>query len=156
MLPFSDALRLLSYLPEWIEGGTAQQTELSCRTAVLLLRLHHAQLVATAGARPVLLRLKRRLRPAVQVGGRDWALASGPPLHTRQVADPTRIDDRTHPSLGPSLQALKDTAGFNAAGLQHLQRLAKERAAGGALDDGEAGDYGADALLPAKKALRRE
>jgi U3 small nucleolar RNA-associated protein 12 len=90
MLPFSDALRLLTYLPEWLQqhaGGA--HAELSCRTAVLLLRLHHAQLIATAGARHVLLKLRRYLRPAVQ--------------------------------------ALKDTMGFNAAGLRHIQRLVKER-----------------------------
>ena len=121
MLPFSDALRLLTYLPEWLEvgsgagagrGGSAH-AELSCRTAVLLLRLHHAQLVATAGARPVLLRLQRYLRPAVQ--------------------------------------ALKDTAGFNVAGLQHLLRLARERATGLADNDDEG-----DAMQTAKRALRRE
>ena len=80
MLPFSDALRLLSYLPNWIEAGTAQQTELSCRTAVLLLRLHHAQLVATAGARPVLLRLQKRLRPAVQVSRAEECCGDGRPF----------------------------------------------------------------------------
>lgn len=65
MLPFSDALRLLAYLPSWLEPGAAA-AETACRVAVLLLRLHHAALVSTAGARPVLVALQRRLRPAVQ------------------------------------------------------------------------------------------
>jgi U3 small nucleolar RNA-associated protein 12 len=40
--------------------------ELACRVAGLLLRIHHGQLVATPGARHTLLRLHRRLRPALQ------------------------------------------------------------------------------------------
>jgi U3 small nucleolar RNA-associated protein 12 len=40
--------------------------ELSCRTAALLLRLHHAQLVAAPSARPALIALQARLRPALQ------------------------------------------------------------------------------------------
>eukprot|EP00983_Pelagomonas_calceolata_P054757 1143845-Pelagomonas_calceolata.AAC.5 len=64
MLPFTDALRLLGYLPTWLEQGSA--IELSTRVAVLLLRLHHSQLVATASARPLLLKLHKRLHPAVQ------------------------------------------------------------------------------------------
>jgi hypothetical protein len=47
-------------------------------------------------------------------------------------------------SLRPSVQGLKDTAGFNLAALRHLQRQARERA-------GVAGDP--DALTPAKRAL---
>lgn len=117
MLPFSDALRLLSYLPDWLERGTnagASHAELSCRTAVLLLRLHHAQLVATASARPVLLRLQRFLRPAVQ--------------------------------------SLKDTAGFNIAGLQHLQRTVKEQSSL-AMEEDDGTD---EVTLLAKKVLRKE
>lgn len=34
--------------------------------ATLLLRIHHSQLVATPGARHVLVRLHKRLRPALQ------------------------------------------------------------------------------------------
>ncbi len=37
-----------------------------CRVSVLLLRLHHTQLVATPGARHVLVKLQRRLRTAMQ------------------------------------------------------------------------------------------
>ncbi len=109
MLPFSDALRLLSYLPEWLEQRSGSHAELACRVAVLLLRLHHAQLVSTASARPVLVRLQRHLRPSVQ--------------------------------------AIKDLAGFNSAALQHLQRQVRERA-------GVVGDV--DLLLPAKKALGKD
>jgi U3 small nucleolar RNA-associated protein 12 len=57
-------LLLPSLLP--CQGG---QAELACRVAVLLLRLHHAQFVATPGARHVLVKLQRRLRTAMQVGG---------------------------------------------------------------------------------------
>ncbi|GFR42436.1 hypothetical protein Agub_g3341 [Astrephomene gubernaculifera] len=65
MLPFADALRLLGYLPKWLEaGGTA--VELTVRLAVLVVRLHQGQLAATAAARPVLMRLQRRLRAAAQ------------------------------------------------------------------------------------------
>jgi U3 small nucleolar RNA-associated protein 12 len=65
MLPFTDVLRLMGYLPSWLEEGSA--VELTTRVAALLLRLHHTQLVATASARPMLLRLHERLHPAVQV-----------------------------------------------------------------------------------------
>jgi U3 small nucleolar RNA-associated protein 12 len=44
----------------------APQVELSCRVAVLLLRLHHAQLMATPGARGTLVQLHTRLRSALQ------------------------------------------------------------------------------------------
>ena len=69
--------------------------------------------MATASARPVLLKLQRYLRPAVQ--------------------------------------SLKDTTGFNIAGLRHLQRAAKERSAM-ALD----ADDGLDAMAAARKVLRKE
>ncbi|KAG1662756.1 hypothetical protein FOA52_006781 [Chlamydomonas sp. UWO 241] len=108
MLPFSDALRLLSYLPAWLFASGGSQTELATRVAVLLLRLHHTQLVATAAARPVMVKLRRSLRPSVQ--------------------------------------GLKDTAGFNLAALRHLQRQARERS-------GVAGET--DALTPAKRALAK-
>ena len=39
---------------------------MACRVAVLLLRLHHNQLVATSGARPVMVRLQKHLRSSVQ------------------------------------------------------------------------------------------
>ena len=115
MLPFNDALSLLSYIPEWIGGkggpdsslgGKAlkrgqeskgqrrvaaggHHIELACRAAVLLLRLHHSQLVATSSARHILLNLSKYLRPGIQ--------------------------------------ALKDLAGFNLAALGHLQRTQKDR-----------------------------
>ncbi len=67
----------------------ARQVELCCRVAALLVRLHHAQLVATPGARGPLVALQRLLR--ARTGG------------------------------------LKDVLGFNMAGIEHLQRLLKER-----------------------------
>eukprot|EP00798_Chlamydomonas_sp_ICE-L_P003606 gene3606-13690_t len=65
MLPFNDALRLITYLSKWLDDGAAQ-IELTCRVAVLLLRLHHSQLVSTPSARPMLQQLRRRLRTGVQ------------------------------------------------------------------------------------------
>ncbi|GIL45803.1 hypothetical protein Vafri_2953 [Volvox africanus] len=65
MMPFADALRLLGYLSQWLQGG-GTAVELSVRLAVLLVRLHQGQLAATAAARPVLLALQRRLRGAAQ------------------------------------------------------------------------------------------
>lgn len=65
MLPFADALRLLGYLLRWLEAG-GPAVELTVRLAVLLVRLHQGQLVATAAARPVLVALQRRLRRASQ------------------------------------------------------------------------------------------
>ncbi len=66
MLPFTDALRLLGYLPAWLGQGSGQHLELVARVAVLLLRLHHAQLMSTASARPALLALQRHLRPTIK------------------------------------------------------------------------------------------
>ncbi|GLC41201.1 hypothetical protein PLESTB_001527400 [Pleodorina starrii] len=65
MLPFADTLRLLGYLPRWLEAG-GPAVELTVRLAVLLVRLHQGQLVATAAARPVLLALQRQLRRSAQ------------------------------------------------------------------------------------------
>lgn len=64
VLPFTSALRLLDYLTQWLKDGA--QVEMTCRVAVFLLRLHHAQLVATPGARRTLVRLLKPLRRAVQ------------------------------------------------------------------------------------------
>ena len=64
VLPFTEALRLLSYLCQWLRKGL--QTELCCRVSALLLRLHHPQLVATPSARPALIQLQMLLRQRVQ------------------------------------------------------------------------------------------
>ena len=64
VLPFTEALRLLSYLCQWLRKGL--QTELCCRVSALLLRLHHPQLVATPSARPTLIQLQMLLRQRVQ------------------------------------------------------------------------------------------
>ncbi|KAK3043031.1 hypothetical protein RJ639_002599 [Escallonia herrerae] len=63
-LPFSDALKLLSYLKDW--SSNPDKVELVCRVATVLLRLHHNQLVATAAARPVLTLLKDILHERVK------------------------------------------------------------------------------------------
>ena len=59
-LPFSSALTLLDYLGGWLEAG--EKTELTCRLASLIVRLHYVQLGATHRARSVLLRLRPLLR----------------------------------------------------------------------------------------------
>ncbi|KAL3161937.1 hypothetical protein ABBQ38_009019 [Trebouxia sp. C0009 RCD-2024] len=64
VLPFTEALRLLSYLCQWLRKGL--QTELCCRVSTLLVRLHHPQLVATPSARPTLIQLQTLLRQRVQ------------------------------------------------------------------------------------------
>lgn len=64
VLPFIEALRLLSYLCQWLKKG--QQVELCCRVSTLLVRLHHPQLVATPSARPALVQLQLLLRQRVQ------------------------------------------------------------------------------------------
>ena len=45
----------------------ALQVELACRVAVLLVRLHHSQLIATAAARPIMIKLQGLLRSSIQV-----------------------------------------------------------------------------------------
>ncbi|KAF3441786.1 hypothetical protein FNV43_RR15701 [Rhamnella rubrinervis] len=60
-LPFSDALKLLSYLKNWILNP--DKVELVCRIATVLLQTHHHQLVSTPTARPVLTVLKEKLYP---------------------------------------------------------------------------------------------
>lgn len=55
-LPFSDALKLLNYLKDWIPNP--DKVELVCRLATVLLQTHHSQLVCTPAARPLLTVLK--------------------------------------------------------------------------------------------------
>ncbi|XP_061363432.1 uncharacterized protein LOC133307029 isoform X2 [Gastrolobium bilobum] len=51
-LPFSDALKLLSYLKEWT--SYSDKVELVCRIGTLLLQTHYNQLLSTPAARPIL------------------------------------------------------------------------------------------------------
>ncbi|XP_057983987.1 uncharacterized protein LOC131168514 [Malania oleifera] len=55
-LPFSDALKLMSYLKDWT--CNPDKVELICRISTVLLQTHHNQLVSTPAARPVLIVLK--------------------------------------------------------------------------------------------------
>ncbi|KDP29196.1 hypothetical protein JCGZ_16585 [Jatropha curcas] len=55
-LPFSDALKLLSYLKDW--ASNPDKVELVCRVATVLLQIHHNQLITTPAARPILTVLK--------------------------------------------------------------------------------------------------
>ncbi|PSS04617.1 WD repeat-containing protein [Actinidia chinensis var. chinensis] len=63
-LPFSDALKLFSYLKDW--ALIPEKVELVCRVATVLLQLHYNQLIATAAARPVLTLLKDILHARVK------------------------------------------------------------------------------------------
>ncbi|XP_048225762.1 WD repeat-containing protein 3 isoform X2 [Ricinus communis] len=63
-LPFSDALKLLSYLKDWVSNP--DKVELVCRVATVLLQTHYNQLVTTPAARPVLTVLKDILYARVQ------------------------------------------------------------------------------------------
>ncbi|KAL3325988.1 hypothetical protein AABB24_036944 [Solanum stoloniferum] len=67
-LPFSDALDLLSYLESW--ASAIDKVELVGRVAVLLVQLHHHQLVSTVSARPLITRLGDVL-PAKAKGCKD-------------------------------------------------------------------------------------
>ncbi|XP_057721128.1 uncharacterized protein LOC130935409 [Arachis stenosperma] len=51
-LPFSDALKLLSYLKDWT--SYSDKVELICRIGTLLLQTHYNQLLTTPAARPIL------------------------------------------------------------------------------------------------------
>ncbi|KAG4165650.1 hypothetical protein ERO13_A13G089800v2 [Gossypium hirsutum] len=55
-LPFSDALKLLSYTKDWTSNP--DKVELVCRIVKVLLQIHHSQLISTPSARPVLAVLK--------------------------------------------------------------------------------------------------
>ncbi|XP_058083541.1 uncharacterized protein LOC131231393 isoform X2 [Magnolia sinica] len=55
-LPFSDALKLMSYLKDWTSNP--DKVELVCRVATVLLQTHHNQLITTPAARSVLTILK--------------------------------------------------------------------------------------------------
>ncbi|KAI8563256.1 hypothetical protein RHMOL_Rhmol03G0098700 [Rhododendron molle] len=63
-LPFSDALKLLSYLKDW--ALIPDKVELVCRVATVLLQLHHNQLITTVAARPILTLLKDILHARVK------------------------------------------------------------------------------------------
>ncbi|KAL5218936.1 hypothetical protein ABZP36_019620 [Zizania latifolia] len=55
-LPFSDALKLMSYLKEW--SLVPLKIELVCRVCLVLLQTHHNQLTTTPSARSMLTELK--------------------------------------------------------------------------------------------------
>lgn len=63
-LPFSDALKLLSYLKDWTTYP--DKVELVSRIATVLLQTHYNQLVSTPAARPLLTTLKDILHKKVK------------------------------------------------------------------------------------------
>lgn len=63
-LPYSDALKLMSYLKGWVQNP--DKVELVCRITTVLLQTHHNQLTTTPAARPVLTVLKDILHAKVK------------------------------------------------------------------------------------------
>lgn len=63
-LPFSDALKLLSYVENW--ASIPDKVELACRVTTVLLQIHHHQLISTVSAKPLLTRLKDILHPSIK------------------------------------------------------------------------------------------
>ncbi|KAL0375010.1 UNVERIFIED_CONTAM: putative WD repeat-containing protein C3D6.12 [Sesamum radiatum] len=63
-LPFSDSLRILTYLKDWV--AFPDKIELVCRVATVLLQIHHNQLTSTVSARPILSLLKDILHARVK------------------------------------------------------------------------------------------
>ncbi|XVE96575.1 hypothetical protein REPUB_Repub02eG0234700 [Reevesia pubescens] len=55
-LPFSDALKLLSYMKNWTSNP--EKVALVCRIVTVLLQTHHSRLISTPSARPILTVLK--------------------------------------------------------------------------------------------------
>jgi U3 small nucleolar RNA-associated protein 12 len=62
LLPFTSALQLLQYLPDWL-AGSGLGAEAVCNVAVLLLRLHQRQLAGASDARAPLVAVRDALRP---------------------------------------------------------------------------------------------
>ncbi|KAL6141895.1 hypothetical protein ACLB2K_060181 [Fragaria x ananassa] len=63
-LPFSDALKLMSYLKDWTLNR--DKVELVCKIALVLHQTHYNQLVSTPAARPMLTALNQILYPEVK------------------------------------------------------------------------------------------
>ncbi|KAL6133466.1 hypothetical protein ACLB2K_065701 [Fragaria x ananassa] len=63
-LPFSDALKLMSYLKDWTLNH--DKVELVCKIALVLHQTHYNQLVSTPAARPMLTALNQILYPEVK------------------------------------------------------------------------------------------
>ncbi|KAH0467263.1 hypothetical protein IEQ34_004501 [Dendrobium chrysotoxum] len=63
-LPYSDALKLMSYLKDWVQNP--DKVALVCRITTVLLQTHHNQLITTPAARPILTVLKDILHARVK------------------------------------------------------------------------------------------
>ncbi|GMH45948.1 hypothetical protein BSKO_13912 [Bryopsis sp. KO-2023] len=104
-IPFSEALRLLGYLCEWLESGGGN-IETIARVGTLLVRLHLQALSMSPSARATLVRLQGLLRG--------------------------------------TLQGVKDTMGFNMAGIRHMQISLKRKK----------GVQAEDEILPVRQKIR--
>lgn len=63
-LPFSDSLKLMSYLKDW--ALNPDKVELVCRVATVLLQIHHHELTTTLAARPILTVTRDAVFPRVK------------------------------------------------------------------------------------------
>lgn len=93
MLPFPDALKLLRFVEDWL-SDTAQ-VELTVRVALLLLKMHHAQLAATPSARQLLVNLQVQLRRRIQAFKNVMGFNMAGLRHLQQVAKERTAVGRT-------------------------------------------------------------
>ncbi|KAG0453300.1 hypothetical protein HPP92_025964 [Vanilla planifolia] len=63
-LPYSDALKLMAYLKDWVQNP--DKVELVCRITTVLLQTHHNQLITTPVAKAMLIELKDVLHARVK------------------------------------------------------------------------------------------
>ncbi|KAI4374285.1 hypothetical protein MLD38_012296 [Melastoma candidum] len=63
-IPFSDSLKILSYLKDW--SSYPDKIEVVSKVATVLLQTHHHQLISTPSARPLLITLKEVLHERIK------------------------------------------------------------------------------------------
>lgn len=128
-LPFSDALRLLRFLLHMLRKG--QGVELCTRAVLLLLRVHHSQLAASAG----------RL-PGGSAGVGVSASATSSSASGTGSLLPLIVSLKA--AMHGAVRDGKDQVGFNVAGLRFVDKSlsgiveAAEFVGGGVIDEGQA------------------
>jgi hypothetical protein len=138
-LPFADALRLMRFILHALRRG--QAVELCTRAALLLLRVHHSQLAASArriaggsagGAFSTAASLAASTSASATSGGAGSAQASLLPLIVSLKA-----------AMQSAVGASRDHVGFNVAGLRFIDRsLADVAEAAEFVGDGAAEPHG--------------
>jgi len=93
VLPFTDALRLLGYMPDWVTSG--RNTELCVRIVNLLVRIHHQQLASSPQTRGVLASLQERLRASLGAirGGMGFNATALDYIRRQIQATATEVDE---------------------------------------------------------------